>query len=414
MEKKYLSELRDYENMKKNTFLISPCGSGKSKLIFDKIIHRYEGKILYLCDNNNLEEQVCKNHNCFSRKGELDTKKRDSIILTDKVEVMCYSYFANKIYDSTGADIGHTIIGQYELIVCDEIHNLIDYQKFDRSERMRRLIELLLTYEYKSTDILIMTATPQYIYDLKKHNPKVLKHFDIVDFSQSEEIKRYVNKRIGYINHINQIKNCLYEYREGFKYGGLKTAIFTQKIEHMKKIEEFCKELNLKPICIWSQSNKEKMNKEQMEVRDYLLETGYLLEPYNCLIYNRATETGVNIKDEKMDLMICNTSSKTLIAQSRGRIRHDVELLILRDNDCEKVKDYLILFLPKKWLDVPLTKKDKDKLCEELQLYDNKGRLVKWTGVKKTLEKNGYTIKDIKPIINGKRINCSIIKKKPA
>lgn len=414
MDKKYLSELRDYTQMKKNTFLIAPTGAGKTHLIFDHVIHRYNGKILYLCDNNNLERQVYKNPNVFSRKRSLDDEvKKDSIILSEKVELMCYSYFAKKIYDSTGEDIGQTIISQYDLIICDEIHNLIDYQRFDDKNELRRLIELLLTYEYKDTDILIMTATPQYVYKFKEHNPRTLRHFDIVDFSESKEIKRYINKRIGYINHMNQIKNCLYEYREGFQYGGLKTAIFTQKIEHMKKIEEICKELGLKPICIWSSSNKEKMSKEQEDVRNHLLQTGYLLEPYNCLIYNRATETGVNIRDEKIDLMICNTSNETLVVQSRGRIRHDVELLIVRSNDCELVKDYLILFLHEKWLNVPLTKKDRDSLCKELQLYDNKGKLIKRPGVKKTLEKNGYTVRDIKTVVEGKRSSCNIIVKNP-
>ena len=180
-----------------------------------------------------------------------------------------------------------------------------------------------------------------------------------------------------------------------------------------KKIESICKELGLKPICIWSSSNKEKMTQEQEDVRNHLLQTGYLLESYNCLIYNRATETGVNIRDEKIDLMICNTSNETLVVQARGRIRHDVELLIVRSNDCELVKDYLILLLQEKWLNVPLSKKDRDNLCKELQLYDNKGKLIKRPGVKKTLEKNGYTVRDIKTIKDGKRINCNIITKNP-
>ena len=155
------------------------------------------------------------------------------------------------------------------------------------------------------------------------------------------------------------------------------------------------------------------MTQEQENVRNHLLQTGYLLEPYNCLIYNRATETGVNIRDEKIDLMICNTSNETLVVQSRGRIRHDVELLIVRSNDCELVKDYLILFLHEKWLNIPLTKKDKEALCKELQLYNNDGRLIKWTGVKKTLEKNGYTVREVKRKENDKRVNYNIITKNP-
>ena len=43
-----------------------------------------------------------------------------------------------------------------------------------------------------------------------------------------------------------------------------------------------------------------------------------------------------------------------------------------------------------------LTKKDKDTLCEELNIKDKKGRLVKWNRIKELLEEEGFEIKEVR------------------
>ena len=52
------------------------------------------------------------------------------------------------------------------------------------------------------------------------------------------------------------------------------------------------------------------------------------------------------------------------------------------------------------------------QLCEEFNLYNEKRRPLKWTTVKEILTRNGYKIKKVKPVIDGKRVNCEIIKHK--
>ena len=125
---------------------------------------------------------------------------------------------------------------------------------------------------------------------------------------------------------------------------------------------------------------------------------------------NDATETGVNIYDKNMMYCIINTTNEVTQAQVRGRIRHDIIQLTLREDKKLVTKD--LYNINDKWLDRPLTKEDKDALCEELNIFDSNGRLAKWTTVKKLLEKNGYTIENKKVTIEGKRVNCNIIKKK--
>ena len=46
------------------------------------------------------------------------------------------------------------------------------------------------------------------------------------------------------------------------------------------------------------------------------------------------------------------------------------------------------------YLDRQLTKKDKDTLCEELNIKDKKGRLIKWNRIKELLEEEGFEIKE--------------------
>lgn len=57
-----------------------------------------------------------------------------------------------------------------------------------------------------------------------------------------------------------------------------------------------------------------------------------------------------------------------------------------------------------------MTRIDKAQLCKEFNLYNEARRQLKWTTVKEILLNNGYIIKKVKPVINGKQVNCEIIK----
>lgn len=63
------------------------------------------------------------------------------------------------------------------------------------------------------------------------------------------------------------------------------------------------------------------------------------------------------------------------------------------------------------WLNKPLTKEDKNKLCKELMLIDKQGRLLKWTSIKAKLLEHRYNIRDTQRRLNGKQTKVSIITK---
>ncbi|WP_061859503.1 DEAD/DEAH box helicase family protein [Priestia megaterium] len=375
-EKKFLSYFLKDKNLENNSLVISPTGSGKTHFIFNELIRK--GRYLYLCDNENLKTVIEEKERTFSNRKEIEGFDDFS------VEVMCYKQFGRKVlYDNS-------IINQYEAIVCDEIHNLIDYQTFNNDVELSHAIKELFK-KYDATKIIYFTATPYYLKVLEENYPALAEILDVIDFSKNKDIRRYINKREAYINHFSQIQFQLDEYKQSFEYANLKCLIFTREIHAMKKLEKMCIDRNLKPICIWSRNNQViEMNLEQLRVRDYLLKNGSLPEPYNVLIINRALETGVNITDKDMNLAIVNTTNLTQQIQVRGRIRHDIDLLVVRTK--EQKLPYIKIDLDEKYLDIELTKNEVEEIVVSLNLKNKKNQYVTVTKFLDILQKHKYKV----------------------
>lgn len=384
MEKKYLSEIikerRFMDKFENNTLIISPTGSGKTSFIFGELIK--EGNYLYLCDNSNLRSAIELKDRTFSNKKDLCG------FANYQVEVMCYKSFGKKVR------FNNDIVKKYDAIFCDEVHNLIDYQSINDDTDLSHAIKELFK-KYDKTKIYYFTATPYYLKLLKKQCKNIDKFIKTLDLSKDIEVKRYTELVKDTFTSYQQIPSIMERFDSAFRYDGKKALIYTNSIESMNKIKDLLVESSdiFKPVCIWSVNNEEyTMFDTQIKVREYLLETGTLLDPYNVLIINRATETGVDIVDKDMLYCIINTTNPTEQIQARGRLRHDIIELRLRDKTSKKVLVQSYDINP--YLDRPLTKADKDELCQNMKMYDDRGRLMKWTSISKELTKQGYTIKD--------------------
>lgn len=389
--KKYLSEIiKDYK-LEQNTLIVSPTGSGKTHYIINELCKNK--KVLYLCDNSNLKEKV------LLEDGTRETKEnalKRGFSRTD-IRVTTYKDFGIKIR----YDIEDEYINSFKLIICDEIHNLIDYQTFNNDPDLSHAIKVLMKM-YDDTQILMFTATPYYLDELARKNPGIDKNFIKLDFSNNKEIMRYFNKRKSYINHMSQIQFILDKHKASFENDNLKCLIYIDKIKNMKYIEETCiSKSYLKPICIWSVHNtKNCMTTEQIEVREHLIKTGELKEPYNVLIINRATETGVDIYDEYMQLVIVNTTNITQQVQARGRVRHDVDLLVVKTKDKNKVD---IIALKDEFLDEWLLKADLDTVIKEHNLRDEQRKYMSVKKFISYLENHNYAVTKTRKMIDGKR-----------
>jgi hypothetical protein len=109
------------------------------------------------------------------------------------------------------------------------------------------------------------------------------------------------------------------------------------------------------------------------------------------VILNASSETGINIHG-KVDYIIVHNRQEETRTQIRGRYRHDLERLYLWDNKSFQV--------PEEFLDCDLSAEQRERLCQIIGIYDDKGRLCKWTTIRKRIEAAGYSVAEKRMVNN--------------
>lgn len=406
MKKSTLTELWKKDNFHFSkgviNMVISPVGSGKTYFVFNEIIKNYSNlnRIIYLVDTNNLKEAIIKDKEYFENVMiyEKDVVKNFRNILSseNKITVMTYSQFGHLLKQD------ENIFDSIDLIICDEAHNLIKYSnKFDHLveneedkvylKTIKKLKELSAT-----KDVIFLTATHK---SVKKHFELKDTGMHVFDYSNDIRIRRLKEDFSYSFKSIKNMKMHL-EAFNGF-IDGEKCLIYTDKITSIKAIKEMVESIeikfnnrtirNLKAVGLWSTNSDKEMDIEQLKTRKSILETGLIPEGIDVLIINSAYETGINIKDEAIELVVVNCVNLDTQIQARGRVRKDIKAFYVRSlSEKTEVK----ITLADKWLDKPLTTKDKKELCKELNLANQNGRDFCWTSLKKTLEFSGYKVTD--------------------
>lgn len=404
MRKKWLGELITKEEVlkEKNTLLISPCGSGKTYFIFNQLIEENE-KVLYLCDNTNLKKSILDDNK------ETTTENHEEILN----ELLMYKNIEVSTYKKMGSRLRKRNIEEflkdYDYIIADEIHNLIDYETFNGDADLGRAIQLL--FNKQMIPILMLTATPYNLDQSNNNYNKFLKGINIIDFADSKEINRYIDIRRAYISHISQIQYELRCYKQLVEYRDGKILIFCPSIKQIKIIEDMAIKEGLSPISIWSEHNKDyELSEEQKNVRNNLFEEGQLINGYDVLIINRAMETGVNIYDKRFRLFISCSSNITQTYQARSRLRMDLDVVILKSKGRD-IPNNFYLKLDDKWLNKPLFKNDIEELLSELNLKDGWNQSLGVNKLCDILVNNEYEVKQTTRRLNGKRSRCRIINK---
>lgn len=394
--------------------VVAPVGSGKTYFIFNELIKDMDiNKIVYLCDTSNLEEatirdkdyrHLVKTYNRYDDYRLGGNLAFGKALENSKVAstVMTYAAFGKLLkhdFDS---------FNKIETIICDEAHNLVKYmQKFDDENREYEGVLKYLISERNSKNIIMLTATHDKLiahYRLKNS------YMNTIRVDLHEEIKRLKDANINTFSNLRDIYFYIKNYK-GFKQNK-KAIIYTEKIETINKIMDVCCKEGINAIGIWSKHAAYGMDADALETREKIINEGMLPDDVDLLLINASYETGINIYDTRVELVIVHNSDPATQIQARGRVRKDIETLLIKeneDNQTRGIRNFRIL-LDDKWLDKPLTKDHKRQLVLELNLYQN-GRLLKWTSIKKKLEESGYQIIKYNPTIKGKRVSCHIIKR---
>ena len=396
---KYLSEIMENIELSqdKNNLILAPIGSGKTHYALEVLMNDKTKKYLYLCDNSNLKNQMLNEKTTYSTKRDSDFYK-----FAPNVLVMTYKEFGYKIL----YDIHEEYIKQFDLIIADEIHSCVEYSEFNQDRNLSKSLEFLMIKH--DTPIILMTATSYYLDQLVKVYPSLC-NYNIINLLDNEEIKRYIDKVKLYINNISQIKFYLQQSMDGFKFGGMKAGIYTKQIKDMITIETMCRDLGLKPICIWSEHNKNGWNDEQKDFMKYLFDTGKFKDPYNILIFNKAMETGINIKDDDVDLCIVNSINLTEQIQARGRFRKDINLVVVKTK--ELALPEMVITLDEKYLNRWMSKEEFEILINSLNIKNAKRQSIGQRAFVKILKNSKYQLKTKRKRIKDSQITFYYITK---
>ena len=205
----------------------------------------------------------------------------------------------------------------YDYIICDEMQNLVDYQRFnERSTNLEATEDALRAIVAEgTTTIVAMSATPQ----------KIRERFGElcydVPLERSELCALQTYSKIPYKKGLQDLL---------LTQKGRTGILFTTNVSDMKDLIDFAKCNGIKAEGFWSTStatqSKYPHTPEQRELREMVLEKETIPEWVDLLVINRASETCIKIKEEhrKVDFMIVNNCNEEIQTQVRGRYHGDL------------------------------------------------------------------------------------------
>lgn len=313
------------EAINKNTILNdrfnvvkAPAGSGKTTLAleFGKL-----GRVLLLEDHTATVESIARKN-------------------AQNVEVMTYQKFGEEIRRGIN-------IFMWDYVICDEIHHLAKPITIERANYKKMgfnsdITEALLKTNCSSyialntinvlcddinTIVLGMSATPNAFESATECRRLVSKSNKV---EVSEDVYQLTeNRRIAFSSP-QTAKNEL---------TADKSLIFINSIDTAIKWCEDLREMGRSPQVLWSIHNKQKcMSGAQKVLRDYILVNEVLPEDVSDIIITEAYDTGINLKDPKIQTVIVYNSNEDTIEQVRGRVRHDIDLLMYHVRDNKEAK----------------------------------------------------------------------------
>lgn len=409
----YLTEVIERENPEfgSNNLILSPVGSGKTTLIKERLAKDIDGRVIMLVSNTFLKNSISPDDNIEREKrGDRTYTTRNRSVYGDgdyRIHTMSYHEFGYRITNNDDS------IKDVTQIYCDEIHSLVEYKSYGDNEGLVHAMRYLLNPQ-EGKQIFYFTATEEALANLKSRQPEAMKYIKQFNYLDYPGIKKYINIFEEGIGHINQLESKIDELSKDFKKKGYKGLIYTKTITSMQDISDTLEKKGYNSLVLWSINNEDyEMTSEQMEARDEIIKSKRIPDEYDFLIINNSMREGWDLLDERVELVVINSTSETDIIQARGRARKNIAKLIYReDGKSPTDEEILSRVLNMKIIGKQLDPKKIDNLVDKLALYRDNGEIIKWRKIKSVMEGNGYEFTKVsKSTSRGRKIMTVINKK---
>lgn len=376
--KKYLSEAVHMDEIESGVLNLikAPVGAGKTYWALNVLSREVETRtqMLYLIDTVNGKVQIGKNKGIEAYQTSCLEMLERGIFFWEEANIVLMTYAKFGAMVSKNKDYGNN----FKIIVCDEIQNVIRFSSFGQKKDDKPLHEIAkkrleeITQNNLETKVIGLSATPE------RAEKEFYAPYQYI--TVDEEVREYEAVETRYYSNIEYLIENVPKDKIGL--------VYVAHVRKMKTLVEVAEKRGLRAVAVWSINHDDKMTAEQLSARQYILENELLPPQYDLVIINASSETSINIRGQ-VDYIAINTTEPEVRTQVRGRYRSDLDLLYLFDSESLEV--------PEEYMEKPLFKSDRNKLCELLQMKDEWGRIVGWTTVKKRLQEEGYIITEGRP-----------------
>ena len=347
--------------------------------------------MLYLIDTTNGEMRIQQNIIAVSRMDyafcDYNTKHvwGDEHAADGKMPVMTYAGFGSEVRNA-GTSFNWL---DYDYIICDEMQNLVDYQRFnERSPNLEAAEEALRTICAEgTTKVVAMSATPKQI---RERFGELCYN---VPFDRSELRQLSTSTEIAYSGKVEDLLRANI---------GKTGILYVTEINTMKHYIEYANNIGYHASGFWSiGENAQKdhpMTKEQWDLREKVLVEETIPAHVDLLVINKASETCIKIQAEKrkVDFMVVHYKNEETRTQVRGRYHGDLETFYYHSVEDEIRNKIRSKKVPAHFLNRPLYTEDIEELIWELDLLRPDGTHYGSPTLIKYLKECGYSVSDPK------------------
>lgn len=390
-------------------------GTGKSYYCRTELLPKFKDKVVvYLVGNTDLKDSLLEKNDGIRFRDLRENEEQFKLgIAGVYLETYCsFGKFLAMQEEKgrwTNTDNVQHSLRHVEILILDEAHTLVQYAEmfrsnysYDNSKKSNsrdyegatetgaefsnghyyflKLIPRLLG-EYKKK-VMVLTATPD----------RVSNHWIFKDLLHTMVAEGDVQ---GYspleIRQFNSYTSITKEQLKG------KALIYTQQISTMREIKTHFEAQGLSVIELWSNNagigqggnTANRLREDQKTFKKRLLTTGEV-DGYDVIIINSAIGCGVDIEHTKdsakaIQTVILYSCNSTEIVQAYGRIRHDIDLLYVKNKDV-KDEEQTQLIVPEKYLDRWILKEERDEMLKSIPLKNTFGRTLSWARLKKNID----------------------------